>query len=120
MKFTVQYEGQKMNRKLISFCLRTDAQTEGGKEKKTKKDHGCGKLEKFLQLQAACPCQKNRVGAGIFPINSNRNLNTAIRASRYNAIYMYICVYILGAGSGRLSVSDFNPPPRFFEEWSFT
>ena len=104
-----------MNRKLISFCLRTDAQMRGGGC-----FHGCGKLEKFLQLQAACPCQKNRVGAGIFPINSNRNLNTAIRASRYNAIYMYICVYILGAGSGRQSVSDFNPPPHFFEEWSFT
>lgn len=56
-----------------------------------------------------------RLGAGIFPINSNRNLYIAIRASQYNAMYMYICVYILAicwrvpvgktlaqAGSGRL------------------
>lgn len=35
-------------------------------------------------------------GAGISSINSNINLYTAIQASQYNAMYMYICIYILG------------------------
>lgn len=53
-----------------------------------------------------------RFGTGIFPINSNRNLYTAIRASQYNAMYMYICIYILVMWGRVGSQSHIKPTAR--------
>lgn len=52
------------------LCFRTDAQ----KQKIT----DVRNWRRFSHLQAACPWKNNVVGAGIIPINSNRNLYTII------------------------------------------
>lgn len=89
LKFTVQYEGQKMN-KTHFLCLRTDAQ-KGEEEKKITDVENWRSFSNSKQLVHG----RIGLGLGIIPINSNRTLNTAIRASQYNAMYMYICIYIL-------------------------
>lgn len=73
------------------LCLRTDAQ-EGKKTKITDVE----KLEKFLQLQAACPWKNNRVGTGIFPINSNRNLHSNTSITIQCNVHVYLHIHISG------------------------
>lgn len=64
------------------LCLRTDAQKQ---QSQIWNDLSC-----LCCHQAACPQKSNGVGAGIFPINSNKIFYTTIRVSQYNAMYMYI------------------------------
>lgn len=76
------------------FCLRTNAQQDGkglrGQQKKEKKRitdvETWRSFSNYKQLV-------HRGTTGTLPINSNTNLYTAIRASRYNAMYMYICAH---------------------------
>jgi len=86
LKFIVQYEGREMNNTHF-LCLRTNAQEEG--------QNKITDVENWRSFSNSKQLVHGIMGLGRGPINSNRNLHTAIRASQYNA--MYICIYILAA-----------------------
>lgn len=89
-------------------------------------------MEKFSKLQAACPWKNKVVGAGIYPINSNKkslhsNMSITIQCNIHVYLHIHISDVLASAhgqtlaqtGSGRPSVSDLNPLPHFFDKWSF-